>query len=96
MHAERKITGLSDYHSFTPHPSLSPYSQTELRRNEYTRFTWAGGTFFPVVLLCQFLFWWEIGFGFTYYYVLRVSYSCGVVFVFLVLAGNSFWCYAHT
>ncbi len=23
--------------------------------NEYTRCTWAGGTFFPVVLLCQFL-----------------------------------------
>ncbi len=66
------------------------------RRNEYTRFTWAGGTFFPVVLLCQFLFWREIDFGFTYYYVLRVSYSCGVVFVFLVLAGNSFWCYVHT
>jgi hypothetical protein len=28
---------------------------------------WAGGTFFPVVLLCQFFgFWWEIGFGVTY------------------------------
>jgi hypothetical protein len=25
-------------------------------------------------------------------YVLRVPYSCGVVLVFLVLAGNSFWC----
>ena len=24
-------------------------------------------------------------------YVLRVPYSCGVVSVFLVLAGNSFW-----
>ncbi len=36
--------------------------------------------------LCQFLFWWEIGFGFTYYsYVLRVPYSCGVVLVFLFL-----------
>jgi hypothetical protein len=29
-------------------------------------------------------------------YVLRVPYSCGVVLVFLVLAGNSFWCYVHT
>ncbi len=47
--------------------SLSPYrwtaSQTE---NEYTRFAWAGGTFFPVVLLCQFFvlagnrFWFYI------------------------------------
>ncbi len=53
--------------------SLSPYSQTDGwtdrqtdgRRNNYTRFAWAGGTFprlawaggtfFPVVLLCQFL-----------------------------------------
>jgi hypothetical protein len=26
-------------------------------------------------------------------YVLRVPYSCGVVLVFLVLVGNSFWCY---
>ena len=32
-----------------------------------TRFAWAGGTFFPVVLLCQFWFWGEIGFGCTYY-----------------------------
>jgi hypothetical protein len=34
--------------------------------NPYTRFAWAGGTFFPVVLLCQFLvlagnrFWFYI------------------------------------
>jgi hypothetical protein len=40
--------------TFTPHPSLSPYSQTEIRRNKYTHYAWAGGTFFPVVLLCQF------------------------------------------
>ncbi len=32
----------------------NPYRQTELQRNEYTRYAWAGGTFFPVVLLCQF------------------------------------------
>ncbi len=30
--------------------SLSPYSQTDGQRNEYTRFAWAGGTFFLVVL----------------------------------------------
>ena len=65
------------------------------QRNEYTRFAWAGagGTFFPVV---SFWFWREIGFGCTYYYVLGVPYSCGVVLVFLVLAGNSFWCYVRT
>ncbi len=61
------------------------------------RFAWAGGTYFPVVLVCcvSFWFWQEIGFGCTYYYVLGVPYSCGVV-VFLVLAGNSFWCYVRT
>ncbi len=42
------------------------------------------------------LFWREIGFGCTYYYVLTVPYSCGVVLVFFVLAGNSFWCYVRT
>ncbi len=81
--------------------------QNYRRRNKYTCFTWAGetcprfawaeGTFFPVVLLCQFLvlagnrFWLC-----TYYYVLGVPYSCGVVLVFLVLAGKSFWCYVRT
>ncbi len=54
----------------------------------------------PIFQLCccvSFLFWREIGFGFTYYLcVLRVPYSCGVVLVFLVLAGNSFWCYVRT
>ena len=29
-------------------------------------------------------------------YVLRVPYSCGVVLVFLVLAGNCVWCYLST
>jgi hypothetical protein len=40
--------------------------QNYRQRNEYTRFAWARGTFFPVVLLCQFLvlagnrFWFYI------------------------------------
>jgi hypothetical protein len=29
MHAERKITVCSHKHSFTPYPSLSPYSQMD-------------------------------------------------------------------
>ncbi len=29
-------------------------------------------------------------------YVSKVQYSCGVVLVFLVLAGNSFWYYIRT
>ncbi len=38
--------------------------QKDRQRNKYTRFAWAGGTFFPVVLLCcvSFWFWREKGF----------------------------------
>jgi hypothetical protein len=50
----------------------------------YTCCAWAGGTFFPVVLLCQFLV--VAGNRFQFYllctYVLRLQYSCGVVLVF--------------
>ncbi len=79
---------------------------TLTHRNEYTCFAWAGGTcprftraggtFFPVVLLFQFLVLVGNRFGCTYCYVLGVPYSCGVMLVFLVLAGNSFWCYICT
>jgi hypothetical protein len=45
---------------------------------------WAGGTFFPVVLLCQFLV--LVGNRFWFYllctYVPRVQYSSGNVLVF--------------
>ncbi len=40
--------------------------QKDRQRDEYTHCAWAGGTFFPVVLLCQFLvlavkrFWFYI------------------------------------
>ncbi len=73
----------SGKHSFTLHPSLDPYGQNRRQRNTYTCFKWAGGTFFPVVLLCRvsFWFWLEIGFG-LHTHVLRVQYSCGVVLVF--------------
>ena len=53
----------------------------------------------PLFKLCccvSFLFWWETGFVLHTTYVIRVPYSCGVVLVFLVLAGNSFWCYVRT
>ena len=99
MHAERKITDLSVKHSFTLYPSLSPYSQTDGRTDgltdRETNTLASRGLEEPFFQLCccvSFLFWWEIGFGCTYYYVLRVPYSCGVVLVFLVLAGNSFCC----
>ncbi len=69
----------------------------ELQRNKYTCCAWAGGTFFSSAVVSVF------GSGGKYVlvlrtttYVLRVQYSCGVVLVFLVLAGNSFWCYVRT
>ncbi len=46
---------------------ISEWVATRNESLDYTRFVWTGGTFFPVVLLFQFLSWWEIGFGFTYY-----------------------------
>ncbi len=53
-------------------------------RGPNTCCAWAGGTFFPVVLLCQFLV--LAGNRFWFYlpctYVLKVQYSCGVVLVF--------------
>ena len=52
--------------------------------------------FFQLCCCVSFWFRQEIGFGCTYYYVLGVPYSCGVVLVFLVLVGNSFWCYVRT
>jgi hypothetical protein len=65
-HAKRQITNLTVKHSFSLYPSLSTYGQNDRQRNEYTCCAWAGGTFFPVVVLCQFLvlaenrFWFYI------------------------------------
>ncbi len=50
-----------------------------------TRCTWAGGTFFPVVLLCQFFFWWEIGFGFTYQRTLLNKLFYELIFFLIVV-----------
>ncbi len=82
MHAERKITIYSYKHSFTPYPSLSPYSPTD-------RIT-DGGTNTLAArrleeLMSVFCFWWEIVLGVTY-----LPYQlCRCVF-FLVAVGNSF------
>ena len=53
------------------------------QRNEFTCFTWAGGTFFPVVLLCcvSVWFWREEGFDLHMHVLLRVQYSYGGVLV---------------
>jgi len=35
--------------------TLSPKKRSgDIRKKQNTRYAWAGGTFFPVVLLCQF------------------------------------------
>jgi hypothetical protein len=49
----------------------------------YTCCTWAGGTFFSVVLLCQFLLSGRKQVLVLITYVSRVQYSCGIVLVFL-------------
>ncbi len=66
-------------------PLLSlTHRQNDRQRSKYTCCAWAGGTFFPVVLLYQFLvlagcrFWFHL----LCTYVLRVQYNCGVVLVF--------------
>jgi hypothetical protein len=57
----------------------------------YTRFAWAGGTFFTVVLLCQFLV--LAGNRFWLHILMYLEYNTVVVLcLFLVLAGNSFLC----
>ncbi len=72
--------------------------QNYRRRSKYTHYAWAGGTFFPVVLLCQFFvlagnrFWFYILLMYLEYHtVVVLCYSS-----FMVLAGNNFWCYVHT
>jgi hypothetical protein len=46
--------------------------------------------FFQLCCRVSFWFWREIGVG-LHTHVLRVPYSCGVMLVFLLLVGNSFW-----
>ncbi len=43
---------------------------------------WAGGTFFPVLVLCQFLVLEGNSFWFYILMYLEYKYSCGVVLVF--------------
>ncbi len=82
-HAERKNTYLSDKHSFTPYPSLSPYRQTEWqteRRIHSLRIGWRN--FFSSCAVVS-----VFGSGGKmvldlHTYVLRVQFSCGVVLVF--------------
>ena len=81
MHAERKITVCSHKHSFTPYPSLSPYSWMDRITDRETNTLAAHGLeglFFKLYFYVSFL-------GVTY-----LPYQlCHCVF-FLVAAGNSF------
>jgi hypothetical protein len=69
-HGERKITDLSNKHSFIPYPSLCPYSRTDRMTDRGTKHSLRVGwrNFFPVVPLCQFIFLLrrEIVLGVTY------------------------------
>jgi hypothetical protein len=73
------------------HDRFSKILRTFFVKN--TRYAWAGGTFFPVVLLCQFSvlagnrFWFYIHLMYLEYHTVVVL--CYVVFFNLV--GNSFW-----
>ncbi len=59
---EKKIANIPDWGFLFLHDTLLLYTlllaltdgRNYRQRNEYTRYAWAGGTFFPVVLLCQF------------------------------------------
>ncbi len=69
--------------------------QKDRQRVKYTRCAWARGTFFQLWFCVSFWFWQKIGFGFTYLCTQSIiQLWCCVSF--LVLAGNSFWCYVHT
>jgi hypothetical protein len=51
--------------------------------------------FFQLCCCVSFWFWRGIGFGFTHLYTYStIQFWCCVSF--LVLAGNSFWCYVRT
>jgi hypothetical protein len=78
MHTGRQITDLSDQHSFTPYPSLSPYSPTDGISEERIQLLHVGWrNFFPVVLLCQFLV--LVGNRFLLYLLMYLEYNTVVV-----------------
>ncbi len=87
----------SGKHSFTVYPSLDPYRWTERQtETEYTRCAWAGGTFFPVVLLCHFFvlagtrFWFYILMYITQQIILRTNIFLIVVEVLAMFFGGHF------
>ena len=89
MHAVRKITNLSDYHTFTLHPSLTPYRQTELQTESQIhslRVGWRNLFSSCAVCCVSFWFWREKGFGSNMHVLLKILVvclaGCAVVSVF--------------
>ncbi len=80
-------TNLSDWHSFTPYPSLSPYSQTEWWTEEWIHLLRVGwrNVFSSCAVVSFFLLWREIVLGVTY-----LPYKLWCCVIFLVVAGNCF------
>ncbi len=85
--------------------SLSPYTQTDgltdRQRNKYTRFAWAGGTFFLVVLYVVSVFGSGgkkvlVQFWFKYVFTTKSTIQSWWCVSFLLAVENSFWCFAHT
>ncbi len=70
---EKFLTGVSCFSVTLFYSTLLALTdrQNDRQRNKYTCFAWAGGTFFPVVLLCcvSFWFWWEIHKLALYYFM---------------------------
>ncbi len=67
------------------------------RETNFTRFAWAGGTFFPVVLYVVSVFGSGGNKVLVHICMYYLEYNTVVVVViFLVAVGNGFWCFAHT
>jgi hypothetical protein len=69
MHSKKKFTDFFNKHSFSPYPSLSPYSQMDGQTDRQRNTLAARGLeelFFSCAVESVFGFWWEIGFGVTY------------------------------
>ncbi len=99
MHTERKITIRSHKHSFTPYPSLSPYSQTDRITDRGTNTLAAHGLEELFFQLCRCVsFFFVAGNSFRCYLpTIPVVPLCLVAQVsFLVVAGKGFRCYLLT
>ncbi len=75
-HAERKITVHSHKHSFTPYPSLSPYSQTDGMMDRGTNTLAARGLeelFSSCAVVSD--FWFLVGNRFWCYLLMYLEYN---------------------